>query len=73
MVLSDIDIFLQVIDGDLWTLVCLRLMIPVVGSIILLLSELLQMIHETSELLRRLEVVINLVFNILLQLILRLT
>lgn len=54
------------IDGDLWTLVGLRLMIPVVGSIVLLLSELFEMVHETSELLRRLEVVINLVFNILL-------
>ena len=31
------------------------------------------MVHETTELLRRLEVVINLVLNILLQLILRLT
>lgn len=54
------------IDGDLWTLVGLRLMIPVVGSIVLLLSELFEMVHETSKLLRRLEVVINLVFNILL-------
>ena len=31
------------------------------------------MVHETTELLRRLEEVINLVLNILLQLILRLT
>ena len=48
-------------------------MIPVVRSIILLLSKLFEMIHETSELLRYLEVVIHLIFDILLKLILRLT